>query len=175
MDQLNRIYHIIHVDLLFIYRHLLNQLEFILTLLFSIERIIQKFLSKIILRTSIHRKLFQQLFKLLIFIGILTIFSIRLYEVLKFIPKYPNPFNQTLDNYFDPRDAISDTSSNSTDRSIIFRYCFQSVDIDTYAQILSFYVLQYWFEYAALILIILISIVIIIQQYRLPTYIIITF
>ncbi len=139
-----------------------------LTLLFSIERFIQKFLSKFILKTNIHRKLFQRLFQLMIFLGIISIFSIRLYEVLKLIPRYKYPVKQTLDDTPDSFDAITDTTNNSTDRTVNFQFCFQSVNIDAYARILSFYIVQYWFEYTALIIIILITIIIIIQQYRLP-------
>jgi hypothetical protein len=43
------------------------------------------------------------------------------------------------------------------------------MDIDTYAQILSFYVIKYWYEKIGLIIIILIFIILIIQQYRLPS------
>ncbi len=138
------------------------------TLLFSIERIIQKFLSKFFLRTNLHRKLFKLLFKLMIFLGSISIFSIRLYEVMKLIPRYQNSVKQTYDSTIDPRDAVTDITSNSTDRNITFRYCFQSVDIDGYARILSFYVIQHWFEYTALIIIILNFLIIIIQQCRLP-------
>ena len=126
-----------------------------LTLLFSLERFMQKILPHFIIR----RPLFQRLFQLLIFLGIISISAVRLYEVLKMISSNQSSVQLTLQN---------DDSSNSTDLDINFQYCFQSVSTDDYARILSFYVVQYWFEYTALILICLILISIVIQQYRLP-------
>lgn len=122
-----------------------------LTLIFSLERFMQKILPHFIIR----RQLFQRLFQLLILLGLISISAVRLYEVLKLI----SSVQQTSTN---------DDPSNATDLDINFEYCFQSVNADDYARILSFYVIQYWFEYTALILILLISISIIIQQYRLP-------
>ena len=140
-----------------------------LTLLFSIERLIQKILSKFLPNLHRHRLLFQRLFKLLIFLGVISIFAIRLFEILKLIPRNKSPAEPISDDDTpDPLDAITDTSSNSPDRNVTFNFCFQSMNIDTYARILSFYILQYWFEYTAFSIIILIFLLITIQQFRLP-------
>jgi len=139
-----------------------------LTFLFSIERLIEKILSKFFFHTNNHRQLFQKLYKLLIFLGTFFIFSIRLYETLKLIPRNQSTVQQSSDNDIDLSSNITDTNSNSTDSNITFRYCFNSMNMDTYARILSFYVIQYWFEYIPFITIIIIFLIVIIQQYRLP-------
>jgi hypothetical protein len=139
-----------------------------LTFIFSIERLIRKILSKLFSQLNNYRQLFQRLYHLCIFLGIIIILSIRLYEILKYIPRNQSNISKTIDSEDISRESITDISINSTDRNISFRYCFNSINIDTYAKILSFYVIQYWFEYAALIIIICIFIILFIQQYRLP-------
>ncbi|CAF4011903.1 unnamed protein product [Rotaria sordida] len=139
-----------------------------LTLLFSIERLLTKILSKFLVRFINHRQLCQRLYTLLIFLITIIIVSIRLFEVLNVIIRNQSVVNQTLISYIYSYRNIKDTSSNSTDRSIKFKYCFNSMNIDRYAKFLSFYVIQYWFEQFALIIIILILLIFIIHQYCLP-------
>jgi hypothetical protein len=140
-----------------------------LTFLFSIERLIGKILSKLFSKLNNYRQLFQILYKLLIFLGIIIILSIRLYEILKYIPRNQSNIPKSIVPKNNPHEDINDTSNNSTDRNIKFNSCFNSTNIDTYAKILSFYTIQYWFEYIALVIIICIFIILLIQQYRLPS------
>jgi hypothetical protein len=135
-----------------------------LTLLFSIERLFTKILSKFLLRTNNYRQLSQRLYTLFIVLGLISIFSIRLYEVLKFVPRNQSVVQQPSDPDIDPRLDIIDTNDNSTDRNISFKYCFNSMNIDTYAKFLSFYVIQYWFEGLALGVIILVLLIITIHR-----------
>lgn len=133
-----------------------------LTLLFSIERLLTKNLSNLILPTNHHRLLFKRLLSLLIFISIGFIFSIRLYEILKFIQKNPTISNSNIISQ-------NDTNSNkSLKDQISFQYCYSSIDFDIYAKIISFYIAQYWFEYVILIIIILIFLYITVSQYCPP-------
>ena len=125
-----------------------------LTLLFSFER----FMQKVLPHFSIRRQLFQRLFQLFILLGMIAILAIRLYEVLKVLSS-----NQSTSS-----GKQNDNSNNSTDFVISDQFCSQSISMDDYARILSFYVIQYWFEYVALVIIFLLLISIIIQQYRLP-------
>lgn len=140
-----------------------------LTFLFSIERLFSKILSKLILRINTHQQLFKKLFKIFLAFGIILILSFRLYQILKLIPRNQSIQSQPSDTDTDFHAAISDFTKNSTDRNVTFQYCFKSMNIDTYAQILSFYVIQYWYEYTALVIISLIFIILIVQQYRSST------
>ncbi|CAF4293524.1 unnamed protein product [Rotaria sp. Silwood2] len=139
-----------------------------LTLLFSIERLITKVLSNFLLRFMNYCQLCQRLYTLLIFLGTILILSIRLFQVLNLIVRNQSVINVTSNDDIDPYDSIEDVSSNSTDRYITFKYCFNSMNIYTYARFLSFYTIQYWFEHFAIIIIILILLIIIIQQCLLP-------
>ncbi|CAF0864491.1 unnamed protein product [Adineta steineri] len=136
-----------------------------LTLLFSTERLFTKIFSKIFLRLNNHQKLFQKLYTIIIFLCLLIIFSIRLDQVLKLLPRNQSIINQTSDAEMDTYVDISDTSNNSTDRNISFKYCFMSMNIDTYKKILSFYVIQSYSEHFMLSIIILILFTITFQQY----------
>jgi hypothetical protein len=138
-----------------------------LTFLFSIERLFTKILSKFILSLNKSRQLFQRLYTLFIFLGIILIISIRLYETLKLIPKSQSIIKPALYDESDTKLDITDTANNSSDRNVTFKYCFYSMNIDIYARILSFYVIQYSYEYALLAIIISILLIILIQQFRL--------
>ncbi len=135
-----------------------------LILLFSIERIFTKILSNFILRTKNYRLLFKKFYLIFIFCGICFILSIRLYEVLKFIQK-----NQSISNNNIIFRQNTD-NNNSTDRLLTFEYCYRSMNAETYAKILSFYIIQYWFEYVILAIIIFFFLCIIIYQYCLPYF-----
>jgi len=143
-----------------------------LTLLFSIERIFKRILSNFISRTNNYRLLFKKFYLLFIFFGISFILSIRLYEVLKFLQKNPSTPDSKITSRKDminnDDDIDNNNTNNSTDRILNFQYCYRSMNIETYAKILSFYIIQYWFEYAILAMIILILLCFIIYQYCLP-------
>ncbi|CAF5031309.1 unnamed protein product, partial [Rotaria sp. Silwood1] len=66
-----------------------------LTLLFSIERLFTKILSKFLVRFIYYRQLCQQLYRLLIFLGIIIILSTRLFQVLNIIIRNQSIINQT--------------------------------------------------------------------------------
>ena len=138
-----------------------------LTFLFSIERLFTKILSKFVILSNKYRQLFQRLYPLFIFLGIISIFSFRLYQVLKFLPKTRSSANETADNDNIPPSSITDITDNSTDRGVTFQSCFNSMNIDTYAKILSFYVIQSWLEFALTAIIGLILLIILVQQCRL--------
>ncbi|UJR22917.1 hypothetical protein I4U23_025945 [Adineta vaga] len=136
-----------------------------LTLLFSLERLFTKIFTKIYCRTKTNHQLFQRLYALLIFITLILIFFKRLYDIFKILPrKQLSNIEQAEDIDFDSRDDITDINANSTDRNITFPYCFNSMNIDTYAKIVSFYIIQYWFEYVALGLLIVLLVIILVQQ-----------
>jgi hypothetical protein len=135
-----------------------------LTLVFSIERLITKVLLNLILRTNKHRFLLKIFY--LVFIGIVIgcILSIRLYEILTLIKK-DQLISNNNNNNISRQDMI-----NSTDRILDFQYCYRSINIQIYAQILSFYVVQYSIDYVLLGIISLILLSIIINQYCLPRF-----
>ncbi|CAF1032724.1 unnamed protein product [Adineta steineri] len=133
-----------------------------LTLLFSIERLCTKF----ILRTNNHRILLKRFFSLSIIFGICFIVSIKLFEIIKLIKNNQLTSNKTI---VSGQKMIS-TDYNSSDSILSFQYCYRSMNIGTYARILSFYVVQYWFEYIIFIIIILVLLWMIIYQYVLPRF-----
>lgn len=142
-----------------------------LTLLFSIERLCTKVLSSFIVYFANYHKLLRKLYLVSIILCAAFVFSIRLYEVLNLIT--PSQYNETktVDNPNEQVDDIEDVKGkekNSKDRSIRFPYCFNTMDVDKYAVFLSFYTIQYWFEYLAFSLIILILLIILLQQCILP-------
>jgi hypothetical protein len=141
-----------------------------LTLLFSIERIFKKILSNFILCINNYRLLFKKFYLLFIFFGINFILSIRLYEVFKFVQIYQSKSNSSITSRKDMSndDNDDDNTNNSTDPILNFQYCYRSMNFETYAKILSFYIIQYWFEYTILAIIILILLCFIIYQYFLP-------
>ncbi|CAF0830063.1 unnamed protein product [Rotaria sordida] len=141
---------------------LAKPIELYLTLLFSIERILSKNLLNCISSTNNYRLYFKKFYLLLIFIGMSLIFSIRLYEILKFIKKNSSILNNNIISQDDQIDI-----NNQTDK-LNFQYCYRSLNVGIYAKILSFYTIQYWFEYGILIIISLILLSIIIYQYCLP-------
>ncbi|CAF2743423.1 unnamed protein product [Rotaria sp. Silwood2] len=141
---------------------LAKPIELYLTLLFSIERICTKNLLNCISSTNNYRLYFKRFYLLLILIGMSFIFSIRLYEILKFIKKNPSISNS---NIISQKNKI--VNNNQTD-PINFRYCYSSLNVEIYAKILSFYTIQYWLEYGILIIISLILLSLIIYQYCLP-------
>jgi hypothetical protein len=103
----------------------------------------------------------------LLFIGIVIgcILSIRLYEIFKLIKKDQSISNNNNNNDISRQDMI-----NSTDRILDFQYCYRSINIQIYAQILSFYVVQYSIDSVLLGIISLILLSIIINQYCLPRF-----
>jgi len=136
-----------------------------LTLLFSIERLFTKILSNFIFRTTNHRLLFNRLFFSFIFIGTSIILTIRLFEVLKLVNINQATSNK---NIISRQDMMN--NNNSSDSILTFQYCYRSMSVETYAKILSFYIIQYWFEYVILVIIILVLLCIIINQYCLPRF-----
>ncbi|CAF1033026.1 unnamed protein product [Rotaria sp. Silwood1] len=142
-----------------------------LTLLFSIERLFTKILSKFLVRFIYYRQLCQQLYRLLIFLGIIIILSTRLFQVLNIIIRNQSIINQTSNDDSDTYEDMDDQDVNATNRIVAFKCCFISMNIDNYARFLSFYIVQYWFEQLMLIIIIIIIIIlliIIIYQCCLP-------
>jgi hypothetical protein len=132
-----------------------------LTLLFSIERIFTK-----ILRLKTNRLLFKNVYLLFIFLGICSIFVIRLIEVLKYIQR--NDQSNFESRIISRQDRTN--NDTSTDRVLTFAYCYRLMSKETYAKILSFYVVQYWFEYVMLTIIGLILGFIVVYQYCLPYF-----
>lgn len=122
-----------------------------LTLLFSIERLFSKNLLHSFLPNNNYRNCVKGFYLVFIVIGICSILSLRLYEVLNFITNNP---------------SIDNSSSSITE----FKCCYRSLSYKTYGKILSFYTIQYWFEYVMLAIICLILLTFIIYQYVLPFF-----
>ena len=131
-----------------------------LTALFSLERVFVKILAKFLLKTAHHRQLFKRCYSLSIALGILLILAMRLYEILQFVPR--NSLNMKSTGNI--RGVMQDTDSNATARVLNFEYCFRSMKVETYAKILSFYVMQYWTDYFCYALIFLVWIIILAHQ-----------
>ncbi|CAF3572884.1 unnamed protein product [Rotaria sp. Silwood1] len=111
-----------------------------LTLLFSIERLFTKILSKFLVRFIYYRQLCQQLYRLLIFLGIIIILSTRLFQVLNIIIRNQSIINQTSNDDSDTYEDMDDQDVNATNRIVAFKCCFISMNIDNYARFLSFYI-----------------------------------
>ncbi|UJR26004.1 hypothetical protein I4U23_007350 [Adineta vaga] len=135
-----------------------------LTLLFSLERISTKFLGKFLFRTAKHKLLFQKGFLLSIVLGICLILFIRLYEVIKFV-KNNSSSNNTIFRQDNP-----DTDYNSAESILTFQYCYRLMNIGTYGEIISFYIMQYWFEYVMFGIIALVLVGMILSQCCLPCF-----
>ncbi|CAF3354733.1 unnamed protein product [Rotaria sp. Silwood1] len=134
-----------HTCRFFVYLSTLAKpIELYLTLLFSIERILTKNLLNSILSKNNYRSYFKRFYSLLIFIG--------------------NP-SISKSNIISRENNID--NNNQTDQ-INFQYCYRSLNVETYAKILSFYTIQYWFEYGILTIISISFLSIIIYQYCLP-------
>ena len=131
-----------------------------LTLLFSIERLVTKILPKTMLRTSGHQQLVKRFYSCFILIGLVFILSLRMYATLQFIPRQASASESRTRN--DP----VETDRRMTEKTITFRSCYRSMDVETYAKLLSSYTIQYWFEYVLLTLIILVFTGIVVQQAR---------
>ncbi|CAF3414091.1 unnamed protein product [Rotaria socialis] len=133
-----------------------------LTLLFSVERLFSNNLFSFFLNKNNYRLCFKRFYLSLILIGISSIFLLRLYEVINFVKN-----NQSVSN----SNAISPkTTNNSSSMQPTFIFCFRSLNFETYAKILSFYSIQYWFEYVILSLISLILLCFVLNQYGLPRF-----
>jgi hypothetical protein len=132
-----------------------------LTLLFSIERIFTK-----ILQLKNYRILFKKSYPILIFLCICLILIVRLIEVLTYIQR--NNQSNSGTTIISRKDARDD--DNSTNRVLTFEYCYRSMNKETYAKVLSFYIIQYWFEYVTLAIIGLILGFIIVYQFCLPYF-----
>ncbi|CAF2020956.1 unnamed protein product [Rotaria magnacalcarata] len=147
---------------------LAKPMELYVTLLFSIERLFTKILSNFLLQFTNRRQLFQRLYSLCIFLGTILIFSTRLYSVLLLIKRNQSTSDQSNTDDVDTTDKIATINNSSSNRNVTFKYCFSSMDIDEYATFLSFYTIQYWFEFLAFSITILILLIIIIHQFCLP-------
>jgi hypothetical protein len=131
-----------------------------LTTLFSIERVFVKILAKFLLKTAHHRQLFKRCYSVSMAIGILIILSIRFYEIMRYIPRNSLNMKSTVNI----RGVMLDTDSNATARILSFRFCYQSMKVEIYAKILSFYVMQYWSDYFCFALILLVCITVVAHQ-----------
>lgn len=131
-----------------------------LTALFSIERVFVKILAKFLLKTAQHRQLFKRGYSTSIALGILIILSMRLYEIMQYIP----PNSPNMKSVSDIRGVMLDTDSNATARILHFRFCYRSMKVETYAKILSFYVMQCWSDYFCFALILLVWITVLAHQ-----------
>lgn len=129
-----------------------------LTLLFSIERLVTKMLPKTLLRTNGHQQLVKPFYWCFILIGLIFILSLRAYEILQLLPRNAST-SRTRNNEVD-------TDRFSMERTITFRSCYRSMNVETYAKLLSFYTIQYWFEYVLFTLIVLIFVGLVVQQAR---------
>ena len=133
-----------------------------LTALFGLERIVTKIITKFFLTANAgHRLLFQRLFALSIFIGVTIIFALKLDQTIDYIPK--NDFSSSVKSKLNPN--IRGVDSNSTETLLTFEYCYRSMSIVTYAKIVSFTLIQSWFDYLLFSLIIFSSIIIVAHQY----------
>ena len=122
-----------------------------LTVLLTIERFFTKIFSRFFFQSIVHyRRLGRRVFISMIYLFIVLISSIRLYQVLSLIRRNP-PASASAEDYPDTLADIIDTAKNSSDRNISFTHCFQSMNIDSYAKVLSFYVLQEWYEYVSIV------------------------
>ncbi|CAF2229166.1 unnamed protein product [Rotaria magnacalcarata] len=133
-----------------------------LTLLFSIERLFSKNLLGFFLHKNNYRLCFKRFYLSLILIGMSSIFLLRLYEVMNFVKN-----NQSVSN---SNTIPQETRNNSSPRKPSFNFCFYLLSFETYAKILSFYSIQYWFEYVILSLISLILLCFVLNQYVLPRF-----
>ncbi|CAF0771708.1 unnamed protein product [Adineta ricciae] len=133
-----------------------------LTLLFSIERIFTKYLSKTVFPTNRHHSLFRKIFLLSIILTICSVLSVRLYEVIKFVENTSSGNNATSGRIADS------TNYNSSESILTFQYCYRLMNIGTYGEIISFYIIQYRFEYVIFALIALILLWMLIAQCCLP-------
>lgn len=131
-----------------------------LTLLFSIERIFTKILKNF----QIYRLLFKRIYLLLICLGIFLILLIRLFEVKNYLKINESIANSTI---ISRQNIVNNNENNKLiDDLLAFQYCYRLMNVKTYAKILSFYSIQYWFEYVILTIIILCLISFIIYLYR---------
>jgi len=124
-----------------------------LIFLFSLERFTKK-----ILRIEFRPQIFRRIFQIFIYCIIGLVLSIRFYQIYR--------LSLTSRSNSDSND---DLNENSTDSTLSFRYCFSSIELSTYAKILSFYIIRYWYEYYLFGLICLLCLILIIQQIRLFT------
>ena len=131
-----------------------------LTLLFSIERLVVKSLSTSLASLSRYRASAKRLFPLAILLNVFVIVAWRLFDVLRMIKRGPSRID-TTSNLDDEASAALNGSSTG---NISFEYCFSSMSAETYANILSFYVLQSAWEYILIVVIILVLIVTIVHQ-----------
>jgi len=138
-----------------------------LTFLFAIERIYMKILPK-----TNYRLLFKRIYFLLICLTMILIFAIKFYQIMKYIPNVPASPRQKLnipnDNSDDDDDDDDDDNQNNTTGDINFQFCFRTMNVETYAKILSFYLIQYWYEYVIFALIIVILLFFTVYYYFLP-------
>ena len=131
-----------------------------LTLLFSIERLVTKILPKMMLRANGYQQLVKRFHSCLILTGMIFILSLRAHETLQLIPRNASTSASRARN--DP----VETNRTMTEKTITFRSCYRSMNVETYAELLSFYTMQYWFEYVLFTLIVLVFVGIVVQQAR---------
>ena len=115
-----------------------------LTCLFSFERLLTKFFFKFFSTIDRFRQWTRTIFTLMIFFSVISIVLIRFYQVLNLIHRVS----------VEPVEPLGQ-NTNVTDPNMTFKSCFASMNTNRYATFLSFYVLQYWYEYVAFILILI--------------------
>ena len=137
-----------------------------LTFLFTMERFFTKIYSRFFFQSVLHyRHAGRRVFVALIYLFIALIFSIRLFQVLTLIGRTAAASApESSESIVDPFGDIDDTSSNSSDRNVTFRFCFQSLNIDSYGKILSFYILQEWYEQLTIVGIVLFLVIFLVYQ-----------
>ena len=132
--------------------------------LFTFERLLTKFVLKYFSNVVVYRQFGRKLFNLTLVLCSISIGVFRFYDVFYSVLQ-SKPMNSTNDEQYANNDQdVPDLISNTTNQIISFQFCFDTLDINDYRRLLSFYVIEYIGEYLILFFTIAMLLVILLQQ-----------